>query len=105
MFGCRIAGWKVTVPIHLIIDYYNLILFQRKCLIISQEGDMPIEQLLAMYGCGSGGGDADSNSSNSSSADSQGQDTRSSSEEEILSNQVQTKMETKTRLLWLIMNF
>lgn len=54
-----------------------------------QEGEMPIDQLLAMYGySGGGGGGAGSNDSNSLSPDSQGQDTRSSSEEEILSNQV-----------------
>lgn len=53
-----------------------------------QEGDMPIEQLLAMYGYG-GAPSADVNSSSSSMSpdSSQGQDTRSSSEEEILSNQ------------------
>lgn len=50
---------------------------------------MPIEQLLAMYGySGGGGGGAESRSSDSMSPSSQGQDTRSSSEEEILSNQV-----------------
>ena len=45
---------------------------------------MPIEQLLAMYGYG--GHPPETNPDLSS--DSQGQDTRSSSEEEILSNHV-----------------
>lgn len=54
---------------------------------------MPIEQLLAMYGYGGGGGTtAGSQSSHSLSPNSQGQDSRSSSEEEILSNQVYSKL-------------
>lgn len=52
---------------------------------------MPIDQLLAMYGYGGGSGGDRSNSSSSSSSmspgSSHGQDTRSNSEEEILSNQ------------------
>jgi len=47
---------------------------------------MPIEQLLAMYGYA--GDDRESNTRESMSPDSQGDNTRSSSEEEILSNQV-----------------
>ncbi|KAH3734264.1 mesoderm induction early response protein 1-like isoform X2 [Dreissena polymorpha] len=48
---------------------------------LEQEGNMPLEQLLARYGAQT----AEEASNNS--LDSQGQDTRSSSEEEILSNQ------------------
>jgi hypothetical protein len=44
-------------------------------LILFQEGDMPLTDLLSMYGYGNGG------------VSSEQQDTRSSSEEEILSNQ------------------
>ncbi|XP_045157885.1 mesoderm induction early response protein 1-like [Mercenaria mercenaria] len=55
---------------------------------LEKEGDMPIEQLLAMYGYSGGQAGSGSSSSSSMSPDSsQGQDTRSSSEEEILSNQ------------------
>ncbi|KAL4236329.1 Mesoderm induction early response protein 3 [Mactra antiquata] len=58
---------------------------------LEKEGDMPIEQLLAMYGYGGGSAgekeDSQSSSNSMSPDSSQGQDTRSSSEEEILSNQ------------------
>ncbi|KAL3868792.1 hypothetical protein ACJMK2_041552 [Sinanodonta woodiana] len=53
---------------------------------LEKEGEMPIEELLAVYGYSGNGGVGGESSSGSGSIESQGNDTRSSSEEEILSN-------------------